>query len=1184
MTVRVTTNRALPKPLRAFITLLATMSILFSGMTGNAFAASTSAEWDQYCNTGCNPGDWANGDLNGNNSEYHEGEVVPQRLLLTDSPAGVPIELSFSYSTARGSSTDHVSYDYLASWDASEGLTSDTIPLTPASRPIPSAPFDDEATIPLDPSTAGGSVFFHGTPLPDDMRKLQVQNAEIILAPTITPDGNFETGTSNSTMTFRLLPTGTLGSLVDVGVVFGTHISSRNEWDSRAENPLSPFGDMTTAPTAGGISGSSYHAIFGYAAQVLLDDTLDDLVQGGRDNQLKANDVLPAPSVSVLKRLADGQSTTVAPGDTVTYEIVASNAGDGVGTVDVTDTISGSAADHATITSMTIDDVDCTGGALPADSASCDGVSVPALGETVIVVVVTVEDIQAGTVCDDLTLNNVEAASMDESIGDDEVNGIIVDVVDCFIDIAVVKTLDGGSEVDAGDDVTYSIVATNTGNIAGTVDITDTISGSAADHATITSMTIDDVDCTDGETLPADSATCADVEVPADGSVTVEVTVSTDVIEPGSVCEDLLLDNAANGSQAATVTIVVPECIIDIAVVKTLDGGTEVDAGDDVTYSIVATNTGNIAGTVDITDTISGSAADHATITLMTIDDVDCTDGETLPADSATCADVEVPADGSVTVTVTVSTDVIEPGSVCEDLLLDNAANGSQAATVTIVVPECTPDVSVIKEISADGGSSWADANTVETGPSVVLPHDLDFRAEITNTGNVDLAGVRIRDWIDPEFDEEGAPILVPGESSTINTLYPGQGEDGPTCLLAGEEGPEPFDGFLAVGETVTCSFSGTAEAGAHVDYVEVVGCFPGSGFICPFPSDEDPTEETQSTRTLASGDIAVTANDPAWYSAVFPPIVLPPNVDAPSIDIVKQASATNAPIGSTVTYVYTVTNNGDVTLNNVELVDAVTAGSGNTTLVLSPANSGTSLAPGGQATFTSTHLVTQADIGNIVNVATASGTAPNGTTVTDNDDWTVGVVGRPGLALDKIADAEFITFSASGAFESVVTYTYSITNTGDVTLTNLNLDDDILGNITLATTTLAPGASTTATATHLVTALDAQNGEIINVAVVTGLDPTGAPVTATDTEEVFVAEVLPEIIERPEPAPAPEVLPEVIEAPAPEVLPATGLQTGGILAVGLLTLMLGMGVLLLDKRPPLADGPYRHNRGHHGK
>jgi len=50
------------------------------------------------------------------------------------------------------------------------------------------------------------------------------------------------------------------------------------------------------------------------------------------------------------------------------------------------------------------------------------------------------------------------------------------------------------------------------------------------------------------------------------------------------------------------------------------------------------------------------------------------------------------------------------------------------------------------------------------------------------------------------------------------------------------------------------------------------------------------------------------------------------------------------------------------------------------------------------------------------------------------------------------------------------VTYSYTVTNTGNVTLTGLALTDNKAGTITLANTTLAPGESTTGTATFAIT------------------------------------------------------------------------------------------------------------------
>ena len=95
------------------------------------------------------------------------------------------------------------------------------------------------------------------------------------------------------------------------------------------------------------------------------------------------------------------------------------------------------------------------------------------------------------------------------------------------------------------------------------------------------------------------------------------------------------------------------------------------------------------------------------------------------------------------------------------------------------------------------------------------------------------------------------------------------------------------------------------------------------------------------------------------------------------------------------------------------------------------------------------------------------------------------------------------------------ITYDYTITNLSPVALTVTELDDDVLGTITLpADLVLEPGESTVVSADYTFTAADIAAGVVVNVAVVTGAAEDGTEVTDTDDETVFVVEVLEVVLE----------------------------------------------------------------------
>ena len=170
------------------------------------------------------------------------------------------------------------------------------------------------------------------------------------------------------------------------------------------------------------------------------------------------------------------------------------------------------------------------------------------------------------------------------------------------------------------------------------------------------------------------------------------------------------------------------------------------------------------------------------------------------------------------------------------------------------------------------------------------------------------------------------------------------------------------------------------------------------------------------------------------------------------SLTISKSVSPATASTASQVeTSSFTVTNNGNVTLTNVGVADVQTGGTGTLpatptcqSVSVSPFTcSGTTvtLAPNEIAVFATTYTVTQADINNdttITDSAKASGTTPGNVTFsTTAATGSFTIAQTTGLTTTK--NASPTTISSAG---TLITYSFTVTNNGDVTMSNVVLAD----------------------------------------------------------------------------------------------------------------------------------------------
>ena len=113
--------------------------------------AATNVDLDQCANL-TTPCSWQNGNLNGNNSAYSEGDVVPFRLAIEGLSAGShTIHINYDF-TSGGNKA----YDFLATYDASESVDLCAVGGGAVSSFCPSLPSASTMAFPADSFVADG--------------------------------------------------------------------------------------------------------------------------------------------------------------------------------------------------------------------------------------------------------------------------------------------------------------------------------------------------------------------------------------------------------------------------------------------------------------------------------------------------------------------------------------------------------------------------------------------------------------------------------------------------------------------------------------------------------------------------------------------------------------------------------------------------------------------------------------------------------------------------------------------------------------------------------------------------------------------------------------------------------------------------------------------------------------------
>ena len=305
-------------------------------------------------------------------------------------------------------------------------------------------------------------------------------------------------------------------------------------------------------------------------------------------------------------------------------------------------------------------------------------------------------------------------------------------------------------------------------------------------------------------------------------------------------------------------------------------------------------------------------------------------------------------------------------------------------------------------------------------GPKIREGNPVLWTYLVTNTGNVDLTDVTVS-------DDRGVAVACPTNQ-------------------------------LAAGDSMECTGNGTAVKGQYRN----VGTATG----------RDPEGNT------------VRDDDPSHYYG---------DDEQASIDIEKATNGYDADVatgpmiheGDAVNWTYVVTNSGLVALSSVTVTDDQGVS------VSCPKSQ---LQPGESMTCTGNGTAT---LGQYANIGTATGISPTGKTVDDYDpSHYLGYREGPSIDIEKATNGHDADSAPGPSIYAgdAVTWTYVVTNTGDVKLTQISVSDDQGVSVSCPKSQLDPGHSMTCSGNGTATL-----GQYRNVGTATGKSPRGTMVEDDD-------------------------------------------------------------------------------------
>jgi len=569
--------------------------------------------------------------------------------------------------------------------------------------------------------------------------------------------------------------------------------------------------------------------------------------------------------------------------------------------------------------------------------------------------------------------------------------------------LVIVKTANVSSAV-VGSTVQYTVTVTNTGSTAFSgVALSDPLTGVLDDAVYNSNAT-----ASTGTVSYASSTVSWTGNLAANGSVTITYSVTVNNPDVGNmvlantVSSSTLGTNCAAGSVDARCTATVT--VAGLTIVKSADVSSTTP-GSTVRYSISVTNSGQTAyAPATLTDNLAG-VLDDATYN----SDATSTSGSVAVSNGSLTwtGNLAVGASTTITYSVTVADPDTGNRSLTGTIVSSTAGStcpGSNPAA------SCSTTVTVLVPALVITNSS----NVSTTTPGSTVP----YTVTLSNTGQTAYTATTVNVALAAALDD--ATYSGNATASAGNVSY----NAGAKTLT--------WTGDLAIGAVVTITASVTVNN----------------------PDAGDKTLTTVASSSAPGSTCPAGSSNSACTSTV--------QVLIPALTITKSADVSSTTPGSTVHYTVSVTNSGQTDYTGAAFSDSLAgvlddatyrndaaATSGTVSVSASTVGWTGNLAIGATATITYSVLVNQPDTGNksltgTVTSTTPGNACPNGGT--DPRCTSSVTVLIPALTVTSAVDASTTTPG------SVVNYTFSLSNTGQIAYSGATVVVDLTGVLDDAT------------------------------------------------------------------------------------------------------------------------------------